>query len=49
MNSLFEKGMDSAALYTFEQNTPSVVLLQKLGFNTGHHWKFMRRKLMQPQ
>jgi ribosomal protein S18 acetylase RimI-like enzyme len=49
MNSLFEKGMDSAALYTSEQNTPSVFLLQKLGFNIGHHWKFMRRKLMQPQ
>jgi ribosomal protein S18 acetylase RimI-like enzyme len=49
MSFLFEKGMNSAALYTSEQNAPSVALLQKLGFKTGHHWKFMRRKLSQPQ
>jgi len=43
MNFLLEKGMDSAALYTSEQNFPSVVLLQKLGFKIGHHWKFLRK------
>jgi ribosomal protein S18 acetylase RimI-like enzyme len=43
MNFLFEKGMDSAALYTGEQNAASVTLLQKLGFNVSHNWKFMRK------
>lgn len=45
MNFLFKKGMDSAALYTTEQNIPSVTLLRKLGFRTSHHWKFMRKHL----
>jgi len=45
MNFLFEKGMDSVALYTSEQNIPSVRLLQKFGFKIGHHWKFMRKNL----
>jgi ribosomal protein S18 acetylase RimI-like enzyme len=45
MNFLFEKGMDSAALYTSEQNVPSVNLLRKLGFKVGHHWKLMRKNL----
>jgi len=48
MNFLFEKGMDSVALYTSEENIPSVTLLRKLGFKVGHHWKFMRTKLSQP-
>jgi len=43
MNFLFEKGMDSVALYTTEQNIPSVTLLRKLGFKIGRHWKFMRK------
>lgn len=43
MNFLFEKGMDSVALYTSEQNVSSLTLLQKLGFKIGHHWKFMRK------
>lgn len=47
MNFLFEKGMDSVALYTSEQNIPSVTLLRKLDFNIGHHWKFMRKNLSQ--
>jgi ribosomal protein S18 acetylase RimI-like enzyme len=47
MNLLFEKGMDSVALYTSEQNTPSVTLLRKLGFEVGHNWKFMRKTLPQ--
>jgi len=45
MNFLFEKGMNSVALYTTEQNVPAVTLLRKLGFEIGHHWKFMRKKL----
>jgi ribosomal protein S18 acetylase RimI-like enzyme len=45
MNFLFEKGMDSVALYTSEQNIPSVTLLQKHGFKIGHHWKFMSKNL----
>ena len=45
MNFLFEKGMDSVALYTSEQNIPSVTLLQKHGFKIEHHWKFMRKNL----
>jgi len=47
MNFLFEKGMNSAALYTSEQNVASVTLLQKIGFKIGHHWKFMRKNLPQ--
>ncbi|MBX5321955.1 MAG: GNAT family N-acetyltransferase [Candidatus Bathyarchaeota archaeon] len=46
MNFFYEKGMDSVALYTVEQNTPSVMLLRKLGFEVGHHWRFMRKTLM---
>jgi ribosomal protein S18 acetylase RimI-like enzyme len=42
-NLLFQKGMDSAVLYTRDQNVPSVTLLQKLGFRIGHHWRFMRK------
>ena len=47
MNFLFEKGMNSVALYTSEQNIPSLTLLRKLGFKVGHHWKFMRKNLSQ--
>lgn len=45
MNFLFRKGMDSVALYTSEQNIPSVTLLRKLGFKIGHYWKFLRKHL----
>jgi ribosomal protein S18 acetylase RimI-like enzyme len=45
MNFLFEKGMNSVALYTYEQNTVSITLLRKLGFEVRHHWKFMRKNL----
>lgn len=45
MNFLLERGMDSVALYTSEQNASSVSLVQKLGFKIGHHWKFMRKNL----
>ncbi|MBX5328650.1 MAG: GNAT family N-acetyltransferase [Candidatus Bathyarchaeota archaeon] len=45
MNFLFEKEFDSVALYTAEQNLPSVTLLQKLGFQIEHHWKFMKKTL----
>jgi ribosomal protein S18 acetylase RimI-like enzyme len=47
MNALFEKGMSSVALYTTEQNVPSVTLLRRLGFKIGHRWKFMHKKLPQ--
>jgi ribosomal protein S18 acetylase RimI-like enzyme len=47
MNFLFNKGMNSVALYTSEQNVASLALLQKLGFRIGHHWKFMRKELSQ--
>jgi len=43
MNFLFEKGMNSVALHTSEQNIASVSLLKKLGFKIGHHWRFMRK------
>lgn len=43
MNFLVEKRMDSVALYTSEQNISSMTLLQKLGFETRHHWRFMRK------
>lgn len=37
MSFLFEKGMESVALYTSEQNLSSMALLQKLGFKISHH------------
>jgi ribosomal protein S18 acetylase RimI-like enzyme len=43
MNFLFEKGMNSVALYTSEANVPSTTLLRKIGLEIGHNWKFMRR------
>lgn len=43
MNFLFESRMDSAALYTAEQNVASVTLLKKLGFEIVHQWRFMRK------
>jgi len=45
MNFLYEKGMDCVALYTSEQNIPSMTLLSRLGFVVGHNWKFMRKKI----
>ena len=47
MNALFEKGMNSVALYTTEQNVPSVTLLRRLDFKIGYHWKFMHKNLPQ--
>jgi ribosomal protein S18 acetylase RimI-like enzyme len=46
MNFLYERGMDSVALHTAEQNTPSVTLLKKLGFEVKHVWKFMHKNLV---
>jgi ribosomal protein S18 acetylase RimI-like enzyme len=44
MNYLLVEGsMDSVALHTGDRNLPSVTLLQKLGFEIKHHWKFMRK------
>jgi ribosomal protein S18 acetylase RimI-like enzyme len=46
MNSLFEKGIDSVALYTVEQNVASVTLLKKLSFEIVHRWRFMCKHLV---
>ena len=46
MNFLYEKGMDTVSLYTFEGNVPSITLLNKLGFKVQHHWKFMHKKTL---
>lgn len=43
MNFLCEKGMDTAVLHTSEHNIPSVTLLRNLGFEVGHHVKFLRK------
>ncbi|MCS7125159.1 MAG: GNAT family N-acetyltransferase [Candidatus Bathyarchaeota archaeon] len=43
MNFLYEKGMTSVSLYTFEGNVPSITLLKKLGFRIQHHWKFVHK------
>jgi len=47
MNFLFDRGMDSVALYASETNVASVALLRKIGFQVGHNWKFMRKTLPQ--
>ena len=46
MNFLFEKGMDTAVLHTSELNVPSVTLLTNIGFEVGHHVKFLRKNFM---
>jgi ribosomal protein S18 acetylase RimI-like enzyme len=46
MNFMFEKGFESAVLYTSDANVPSLTLLQKLGFRVGHHWRFMRKTIV---
>jgi ribosomal protein S18 acetylase RimI-like enzyme len=46
MNFLFEKGMDTAVLYTSELNVPSVTLLKKIGFEVAHDVKFLRKNLV---
>ncbi|MEM3090511.1 MAG: GNAT family N-acetyltransferase, partial [Candidatus Bathyarchaeia archaeon] len=43
MNFLYEKGMDSVALHTAENNKPSVALLKNLGFEVRYSWKFMHK------
>ena len=45
MNFLSQKRMNCVALYTQEQNLPSVTMLKKLGFRVGHRWVFLRKTL----
>ena len=45
MNFLLEKGFPQVVLHTSEANIPSVTLLRKVGFQVGHHIKFLRKKL----
>lgn len=45
MNFLYQKGINCVALYTQEQNLPSVTMLKKLGFRVGHRWMFLRKTL----
>lgn len=46
MNFLFEKGLDAVVLHTSELNVPSVTLLRNIGFEVGHHIKFLRKNLL---
>ncbi len=46
MNFLYEKGMESVALYTHEHNVASINLLKKLEFEASHHWVFMKKTLL---
>jgi ribosomal protein S18 acetylase RimI-like enzyme len=46
MNFLFEKGMDTVVLHTTEGNIPSVTLLRNIGFEIGHHRKFLHKNLL---
>jgi len=45
MNFLFNKGMDSVALYTSETNIASLSMFKKLGFKVKHRWKFLHKNL----
>jgi len=47
MNFLYEKGMNSVALHTHEQNVASMALLKRLGFRVAHHWRFMWKNVPQ--
>ena len=46
MNFLLERRMDTAVLHTSELNVPSVTLLGNIGFEVGHHVKFLRKNFM---
>jgi ribosomal protein S18 acetylase RimI-like enzyme len=45
MNVLFEKGMDTVVLHTSELNVPSVTLVRQIGFQVGHHLKFLKKNV----
>lgn len=45
MNYLYTYGYDCVAVYAFDQNIPSITLLQKLGFQIAHNWKFLRKNI----
>jgi len=47
MNFLFNKGMDSVALYISENNIASVSMFKKLGFKVKHRWKFLHKNIFQ--
>ena len=49
MNLLYEKGMDTVVLHTSELNVPSVTLLKSIGFEVGHHIKFLRKNVEQKE
>lgn len=43
MNFLYGKGFDTVVLHTSERNLPSVKLLNSIGFEVGHDFKFLRK------
>lgn len=45
MNFLYGKGMDIVVLHTSERNLPSVKLLNGIGFEVGHDFKFLRKSI----
>lgn len=45
MNFLCEKGIDTVVLHTSERNLPSVKLLNSIGFEVGHDFKFLRKSI----
>lgn len=45
MNFLFNKGMDSVAMYISETNIASISMFKKLGFKVKHRWKFLHKNL----
>ncbi len=49
MNFLYGVGMDTVVLHTSEQNIPSVTLLKNIGFEVGHHIKFLRKRVRQKE
>ncbi|MEN3053682.1 MAG: GNAT family N-acetyltransferase [Candidatus Methanosuratincola petrocarbonis] len=45
LNFLFSKGMESAAMYIFEDNKASLGLALKIGFRIAKHWVCMNKYL----
>lgn len=45
MNFLYGNGFAQVVLHTNEANVPSVTLLRNIGFEVGHHLKFLRKNL----
>ncbi|MBE0431086.1 MAG: GNAT family N-acetyltransferase [Dehalococcoidia bacterium] len=45
MNVLFERGIHTVCLHTWETNKPALGAIRDLGFRAGHEWKVLRKTI----